>query len=138
MKQLIFAFISGCIFALGLWLSDMVNPQRVRGFLDIFGSWDPALMFVMGSALAVTIPGFMLLKNKNRSLCDTPLRFPTNTSIDPKLIGGSILFGIGWGLVGLCPGPAISVLPVAYADMGFFFVALVVGVLAGNRITAKF
>ncbi|HHZ77307.1 MAG TPA: YeeE/YedE family protein, partial [Rhodospirillales bacterium] len=86
----------------------MVNPQKVLGFLDVAGSWDPSLMFVLGSGLLVTIVAFLPITRMAKPVLDVDFRLPTPTAIDIKLIGGAALFGIGWGLVGYCPGPAIA------------------------------
>ena len=104
----ILALISGSIFGLGLTISSMTNPDKVLGFLDLFNNWDPSLAFVMGGAIIITAPMlFVLTKNKNLIL-SKEIHLPTNKEIDKKLIIGSLIFGAGWGLVGLCPGPAIS------------------------------
>jgi len=134
MLQVFIALLSGIIFSLGLWLSDMVNPARVRSFLDIFGDWDPALMFVMGFAILVALPGFHWLKKKDQSLCGTPLNFPDRKKLDFGLIIGSMLFGIGWGLSGICPGPLVVVLPVAFSDVAIFIIMMLAGTFAANRL----
>jgi len=134
MNKLVFSFASGVLFSIGLWLSDMVNPNRVIAFLDIFGAWDPALMFVMASALIVAVPGFYYLKKKQVTLQNEAMSFPTNTKVDKKLLIGSALFGIGWGLIGLCPGPAISVLPVAFGEIALFVVAMLSGIFIARRL----
>ena len=100
-------FLVGLLFGLGLCLSDMTDPTKVLGFLDLGGSWDPSLAFVMGGAVAIAFPAFRIAARRGRTLSDGPLHLPTTKTIDGRLIGGSLLFGVGWGLVGLCPGPAI-------------------------------
>ena len=138
MKQKIlentFALLAGVIFSLGLWLADMVNPQRIIGFLDIFGNWDPALMFVMGGALLIAIPGFYLANKKQRSLIGLSLEIPKNKTIDKNLLTGAILFGIGWGLVGLCPGPVIAVLPNFFDQVILFVISMMLGMFAVNKL----
>lgn len=104
------AFLSGLLFGLGLAISNMINPSRVLAFLDIFGTWDPTLAFVMGGALLVTIPGFSWVLKRNKPVCAASFSLPTKTSIDKSLLSGAVLFGLGWGLAGLCPGPAIAAL----------------------------
>ena len=104
-------FLVGLLFGLGLCLSGMVNPVKVLGFLDLAGAWDPSLAFVMAGAIAVALPAFRLARARATPASD-PLDLPGATAIDARLVGGSLLFGVGWGLVGLCPGPAI-------ADLGF-------------------
>ena len=100
-------FLSGLVFGLGLIISGMTNPQKVIGFLDVFGAWDPSLAFVMGGAIGVAFFAFGFAKKRNQSLLGEPMCLPQNTSINPRLVIGSLLFGAGWGLSGFCPGPAI-------------------------------
>jgi uncharacterized membrane protein YedE/YeeE len=104
----IISLISGIIFGFGLTVSSMTNPAKVLGFLDIFGKWDPSLIFVMLGAIIVSAPFFFLFKSKTKPLFAQSFSIPEIKKIDTKLIIGSSLFGIGWGSVGLCPGPAIS------------------------------
>jgi hypothetical protein len=105
-------FLVGLLFGLGLCLSGMTNAPKVLGFLDLAGAWDPSLAFVMGGAIAAAFPAFHIALQRGRTLTGEPLDLPTSTAIDGRLIGGSLLFGAGWGIVGLCPGPAIT-------DIGF-------------------
>lgn len=105
-------FLVGLLFGLGLCLSGMTNAAKVLAFLDLAGAWDPSLAFVMGGAIVVAFPAFRLAARRNRTLAGGPIDWPTARAIDGRLLGGSLLFGVGWGLVGLCPGPAI-------ADIGF-------------------
>jgi uncharacterized membrane protein YedE/YeeE len=102
------ALVCGLIFGAGLLISGMVQPAKVLGFLDVFGAWDPSLAVVMTAALAVSIPGFTLAKRRARPILSTQSLWPTKMDIDGSLVIGSALFGIGWGLVGLCPGPALE------------------------------
>ena len=106
------SFPVGFAFGLGLCLSGMTNPAKVLGFLDLGGAWDPSLAFVMGGAVAVAFVAFRVASRRGKALSGEPLHLPTAKAIDGRLIGGSLLFGVGWGLVGLCPGPGI-------ADIGF-------------------
>ncbi len=122
MKKILY-FISGSIFGVGLIVSGMSNPQKVLSFLDIFGNWDPSLMFVMVGAISITAIYFIVTKNKSIKL---------NT--DKKLLLGSSIFGIGWGLVGICPGPAIVVLGSANIKGVIFFIALLIGMFLQNKI----
>ena len=122
MKKILY-FISGSIFGIGLIVSGMSNPQKVLSFLDIFGNWDPSLMFVMVGAISITAIYFIVTKNKS-----------TKLTIDKKLIVGSSIFGIGWGLVGICPGPAIVVLGSANIKGVIFFIALLIGMFLQNKI----
>ena len=104
----IISLISGAIFGFGLTVSSMTNPAKVLGFLNLFGQWDPSLIFVMIGAIIVSSPFFFLFKSKEKPLFAQSFSIPEIKRIDTKLIIGSSLFGIGWGAVGLCPGPAIS------------------------------
>lgn len=123
----ILSFISGSIFGLGLTISSMTNPDKVLGFLDLFNNWDPSLAFVMGGAIIITAPMlFILTKNKNLIL-SKEIHLPTNKEIDKKLIIGSLIFGAGWGLVGLCPGPAISSLALIEVPSIIFVIFMFIG-----------
>ena len=123
----ILALISGSIFGLGLTISSMTNPDKVLGFLDLFNNWDPSLAFVMGGAIIITAPMlFVLTKNKNLIL-SKEIHLPTNKEIDKKLIIGSLIFGAGWGLVGLCPGPAISSLALLEVPSIIFVIFMFIG-----------
>ncbi|HEY8569728.1 DUF6691 family protein [Microbulbifer sp.] len=106
-KYSISAFIAGLIFSFGLLLSGMANPEKVLGFLDLFGAWDPSLALVMGGAIAVGLPLFTVAKKRATSVLGTPIQLPAKRDIDRRLILGSLAFGIGWGLAGFCPGPGI-------------------------------
>jgi len=113
MKQ-IFALLSGLIFGIGLIVSGMADPAKVLNFLDVFGTWDPSLAFVMGGAIAVTAPGFAwLFRSRQTPYFDSTFRVPTRNDLEPKLLTGAAIFGIGWGLGGFCPGPALTALPLA-------------------------
>jgi hypothetical protein len=98
-------FLVGLLFGLGLCLSGMTNAARVLAFLDLAGAWDPSLAFVMGGAIVVAFPAFRLAARRDRTLAGGPIDWPTARAIDGRLLGGSLLFGVGWALVGLCPGP---------------------------------
>jgi len=102
------ALLSGALFALGLGISGMMNPAKVQGFLDLAGVWDPSLAFVMGGALSIGFFAFKYIPQMKSPKCETSFCLPTKKEIDGKLIGGSILFGMGWALSGLCPGPALA------------------------------
>jgi hypothetical protein len=129
MRHLI-VFLSGLLFSLGLIVSGMINPAKVIGFLDLFGQWDPSLAFVMAGAVAVTFVGFRyVLKQKNPRFA-TKFSIPTRTDIDAPLLIGPVLFGLGWGLVGLCPGPALAALTAAPKSTWVFFISMLVGMYA--------
>ena len=104
----IISLVSGIIFGVGLVISEMINPEKVLGFLDLFGNWDPSLAFVMIGALIVSSPLFHIIKNKKKPLFAEKFNYSNNKEVNNQLIVGSALFGAGWGLGGLCPGPAIS------------------------------
>jgi len=110
MKRLIAAVISGLLFGFGLSLSEMTNRQRVLGFLDISGNWDASLIFVMGGAVLVTVISFRFILKRSAPMFDESFHLPVNKHLDGKLIGGSALFGVGWGIAGYCPGPVIAAL----------------------------
>ena len=104
----IISLVSGIVFGVGLVISGMINPEKVLGFLDLFGNWDPSLAFVMIGALIVSSPLFHIIKNKEKPLFAEKFNYSNNKEVNNRLIVGSALFGAGWGLGGLCPGPAIS------------------------------
>ncbi|MCA9576917.1 MAG: YeeE/YedE family protein [Myxococcales bacterium] len=113
-------------------LSGMTDPARVIGFLDL-AAWDPTLMFVMGGALLVTTPTFLLSRRRARPVLDATFHPPTKTAIEPRLVGGAALFGVGWGLVGLCPGPALTSLATGRVDVLLFVVAMIASLWAVRR-----
>ena len=133
MNKLI-SLLSGIIFGIGLVISEMINPQKVLGFLDIFGNWDPSLAFVMVGALIVSLPTFHIIKNKEKPLLEKKFDYSYNKNIDQRLILGSILFGVGWGLAGLCPGPAISSL----ALLNFYSMSFVISMFLGFYLVKLF
>ena len=125
----IFSLISGLVFGIGLTIGGMTNPAKVISFLNITNNWDPSLIFVMGGAIIVTAPLFYLLRNNKNSLLGNEFSFPKKTGINFKLIFGSILFGTGWGLVGLCPGPSVSSIAMFNPLTLLFLLAMVLGIL---------
>jgi uncharacterized membrane protein YedE/YeeE len=127
--NLVGAFLSGVLFALGLTLSGMTQPARVLGFLDVAGQWDPTLMFVMGGALAVYAPLFRLILRRKYPLAAASFELPSERHIGPKLLVGSGMFGVGWGLAGMCPGPAIVTLGTLLPQAFVFVAAMVAGAL---------
>src|SRR3954466_34772 len=108
MMLMIASLLCGLLFGAGLLISGMVQPAKVLGFLDIFGAWDPSLAVVMIAALAVSTPGFALVRNHAQPMLAPECLWPAKTDVDHRLVMGSALFGVGWGLVGLCPGPALE------------------------------
>ncbi len=129
---IVFALMAGIIFGAGLAISDMVNPARVLNFLDVTGTWDPTLIFVMAGALAVVIPGYRLTLSRSAPVVGKKFNIPTLRQIDLPLVGGSALFGVGWGLAGICPGPALAALTVLEPKVLLFVGAMLVGMLAAN------
>ena len=123
------ALVSGLIFGLGLIISQMVNPDKVISFLDIFGDWDPSLALVMGAALIVTAVGYRLVWRKPKPLAADQFQVPTNRTIDKILAIGAVLFGIGWGLVCLCPWPAIAAVLVGGLPIIIFLAAMMAGIV---------
>ena len=127
------AVLSGVLFGAGLVLSGMTDPSRVQGFLDLFGHWDPTLAFVMGGALLFNIPAYWLTRRRAQPLFAEGFEVPTRRDLDARLIGGAVLFGIGWGLAGYCPGPAVVSLLTGSREVLWFCVAMVVGMLLWDR-----
>ena len=123
----IVSLFCGIIFGVGLVISEMINPAKVLGFLNLFGEWDPSLAFVMIGALVVATPLFHLFKNKEKPIFSSSFSISNKKEIDKKLIIGSILFGAGWGLVGLCPGPAIASIALLNMSSVTFVIAMFVG-----------
>ena len=134
MSERFFSFLSGVIFGIGLVISGMTNPEKVIGFLSITHNWDASLVFVMGGAIISFAPFFYLLKNKEVSALGNEIELPAKLEIDKRLVIGAVLFGIGWGLVGLCPGPAISALAVFDPIIIIFLISMTVGVLINTNI----
>lgn len=121
------AFFCGLVFGCGLLISEMTEPPRVLGFLDVLGPWDPTLGFVMAGALAVTSAGYAFVRRQPMPVFAERFDWPTRAGIDAPLVVGSILFGIGWGLIGLCPGPAIANLATPSLELVLFVVAMAAG-----------
>ena len=137
MKQ-ISALLSGLIFGLGLIISGMANPAKVLNFLDLFGSWDPSLAFVMGGGILVTAPGYAwLTRARSRPFFDSKFRIPQKSDLEPKLILGAAIFGTGWGLGGFCPGPALTALPIAATGTLIFVPFMLIGMWAARHAPDK-
>ncbi|MBD3584869.1 YeeE/YedE family protein [Salinimonas sp. HHU 13199] len=134
MKQMLTALIAGLLFGAGLTISTMVDPLRVLAFLDVFGDWDPTLAFVMGGALTVYLPVYQFfIKPSKRTLFNEPCHLPDKTRLDAPLLVGAILFGIGWGLSGICPGPGIANLTQGSVEIFVFIAALLIGMIGVKR-----
>lgn len=120
-------FFTGLLFSFGLIISGMINPAKVLGFLDFFGEWDASLAFVMGGAVLVTSIGYRLLLKQQKPLFASNFSRPSRADIDTQLLVGPAMFGVGWGLVGLCPGPAFAALAVSPKPMMVFVIAMIIG-----------
>ena len=127
MMQIVMALIAGLVFGLGLILSGMTNPAKVLGFLDIAGNWDPSLAFVMGGAILVGFVAFRFAAKRPITLLGDVMRLPTAKQIDRRLVLGGLTFGVGWGLAGYCPGPALVSLATGSAEPIIFVVAMLAG-----------
>ena len=123
------ALFSGTLFGLGLAVSGMTNPAKVIGFLDVAGGWDPTLAFVMGGALLVTIPAFRLILGRPRPILGGDFALPKGSALDARLLGGAALFGVGWGLSGFCPGPAVAALVTGLTPVFAFVAAMMAGMV---------
>ncbi len=121
------SFLSGLVFGLGLLLSGMSNPAKVLGFLDLFGRWDPSLALVMAGAIAVGAVAFAVAGRRKRSLLGAEMKMPTARHIDRRLIGGSLVFGMGWGIAGFCPGPGLVALGMGETKAAVFVAAMLAG-----------
>lgn len=123
----VFALLAGLVFGLGLIVSGMANPEKVLGFLDLTGQWDPSLAFVMAGAIGVGAIGFTFARRRAVSLLGLQMKMPTATHLDRRLIGGSLMFGVGWGIAGFCPGPALVALGSGELKAVVFVVAMLAG-----------
>ena len=137
MRQLLIPLSAGAIFGAGLTIGGMTDPARVRGFLDLFGAWDPTLAFVMGGAVLVMAVAWLVQRRMNKPLFAEGFSLPDRNDLTPRLIGGSALFGVGWGIAGLCPGPAFAALAIAPASAAIFVVALLAGMMAVRLIEGQ-
>ena len=138
--NILITFASGLIFGLGLIISGMGNPAKVLGFLDLAGNWDPSLMFVMGGAIILGVVAFQFGGRRTASLLGNPMQLPTAKHLDTRLVIGSAIFGIGWGLAGICPGPALVLVGSGAGKGIIFFLALLAGMAlfeAGQRLQSS-
>ncbi len=136
MNRILVALIAGTLFGAGLAWSGMADPQRVQGFLDLLGRWDPTLAFVMAGAILPMAIAWVAQRRLDKPFADAHFNLPATITIDARLALGAILFGIGWGIVGLCPGPAIVGLAIAPAGAGVFVVAMLAGMVL-QRVSAR-
>lgn len=134
------ALLSGLLFGLGLLASGMTDPAKVQNFLDLFGTWDPSLAVVMAAAIAMALPAFAWAKKRQaagqRSFSGPAIAMPPNTRIDTRLLAGGALFGVGWGLAGFCPGPALVAMASGLASAWIFVAAMLVGMALYERFLA--
>lgn len=124
------ALLAGLLFGIGLMVSGMANPAKVLGFLDLAGTWDPSLAFVMAGAIAIGSLAFLVAKRRRRSFLGLPVQLPASTTVTLRLVLGSAAFGVGWGLAGFCPGPALVALAAGYPKAVGFVAAMVAGMVA--------
>jgi uncharacterized membrane protein YedE/YeeE len=134
MQRLISALVAGVLFGLGLTVSHMIDPVKVLGFLDISGDWDPSLAFVTLGALIVAAPTYALSRRLHAPLCAEGFALPTATRVDRRLVVGALLFGVGWGLVGYCPGPALALIGFGGGRTLLFVAAMLVGMAVFTSI----
>lgn len=134
--QIVLTFIASLMFGLGLTVSGLANPAKVQNFLDVAGSWDASLAFTMAAAVVTTALGYGLIFKRSRPFLSDAFQLPTTTEIDVKMIGGAALFGIGWGLVGYCPGPAVVALPLGEPQTMIFLTAMLTGMFAARILAA--
>lgn len=136
--RVVLALAAGALFGFGLSLSGMVDPARVSGFLDVAsGHWDPSLMFVLGGAVMVAVPGVLLSRRLAKPVLAEDFNLPAKSRIDRPLITGSAIFGVGWGLAGFCPGPALLALALGLMPVVLFVSAMIAGMLVHDRLYAK-
>lgn len=135
--RMISAFTVGLIFGLGIAVSGMINPAKVLNFFDVAGHWDPSLIFVMGGALITTFIGYRVVLRRPAPLIEERFQLPTNIAIDARLIGGSAVFGLGWGIAGFCPGAALPALATGKVEVLAFVGALLAGIWVARRILAR-
>jgi hypothetical protein len=138
MRAVFAALVSGLLFGLGLTVSQMINPAKVIGFLDLFSDWDPSLALVMATAIPVTMLGYAFATRRRSPICASSFNLPTRTEIDWPLIAGAVLFGVGWGLVGYCPGPAIAALGLGNPATALFVGSMLVGMGMHSGLTSLF
>ncbi len=140
--SLLWALLCGLLFGAGLIVSDMINPERVLGFLDVAGDWDPSLGFVMGGAVLVTFVGYRWVLRRKSPLFSAEFHIPLNRQIDRRLLSGAATFGIGWGMVGLCPGPALTAVSAALIGQApgyvlLFFAAMLAGFYVARAVSSR-
>ena len=134
--RLAVAYLVGLLFGLGIMISGMANPAKVINFFDVFGTWDPSLIFVMGGAVLVTFVGYRLMLAQPGPVLERSFKLPTSTRIDARLLAGSAIFGIGWGIAGFCPGGALPAIGTGRVEVLIFVAGLLAGVMATGSFVA--
>ncbi|MBO6900140.1 MAG: YeeE/YedE family protein [Rhizobiaceae bacterium] len=138
MKKLLSAFLIGGVFGVGIAVSGMINPAKVINFFDIAGTWDPSLAFVMGGAVIVAFVGFRIIfGTRSRPVLESSFSLPTRKDIDGTLLGGAAVFGIGWGIVGFCPGGAVPALGLLHAETVIFLAAMIAGMIVARMVQSR-
>lgn len=137
MMLMIIAFVCGLIFGLGLLISGMANPEKVLNFLDLYHPWDPSLALVMVGAIIVGVAGFSLARHRKMAICGVPMSLPLNSAVDKSLIYGAILFGLGWGLAGICPGPSLVLLGAGVGKGLVFVLSMLAGMWGVNKLRSQ-
>jgi uncharacterized protein len=133
----VLSLLSGLLFGLGLLAGGMTDPAKVKAFLDIGGRWDPSLALVMGAAVAVAVPAFVRARRQVRAWSGAAIELPSSTFVDTRLLLGGVLFGVGWGLAGFCPGPALVAAASGLAEAGVFVLAMLLGMVGHDRCLAR-
>jgi uncharacterized protein len=134
--RLVTSYLIGLIFGIGISISGMANPAKVLNFFDVAGTWDPSLIFVMGGALVVTFVGYRFVLRRPGPIIDPTFHLPSNSRLDARLLGGSAVFGIGWGIAGFCPGGALPALGTGQIDVIAFVAALIAGIFVAKGMMA--
>lgn len=137
MKACISSYLAGLLFGAGLIVSGMIDPANVLGFFDLAGQWNPTLAFVMGGGLAVTFLGYRLGLKRPKPVCAEDFSLPSSSTIDGRLLGGAALFGLGWGLAGYCPGPALAATAAGFGEAAVFTVGMVGGLLLWRMVEVR-
>jgi uncharacterized membrane protein YedE/YeeE len=137
MKRNLVSFLVGLIFAIGLGLAGMTQPQKIIGFLDVFGSWDPSLLFVMAGAVGIHFASYRLIRKRNSPILSVKWEVPTSGEVTKPLLLGSFIFGVGWGLSGFCPGPALVSLASGEGGVFLFVIGMIAGLILFNALYKK-
>ena len=133
----LFGFFSGLIFGIGLILAGMTEPMKIKGFLDLAGAWDPSLAFVMAGAIVLAAVAFARARRRKRSWVGAPIEIPSDRTIDRRLVAGGVLFGVGWGISGFCPGPALVALGSGMGSAGIFVAAMLIGMVLHDKFLGR-